>query len=67
VAREGLLTDLPPGWRTNTQGDLVSGADLKARPVAYKIGDGVMVSGVRTVDELRAIADFYERQECPTR
>jgi len=40
----------------------VDGPEPKARPIAYKTGRGVMIAGVRTIAELRAIADFYEQE-----
>ena len=56
---------LPETWRPNERGDIMDGHGEKSRPAAYKIDDGVMVAGVRTADELRAIADYYDQAGTP--
>jgi len=45
------------GWVRHANGDIWSSDNPKtARPVAYRVGDGWMVAGIRSPAELQAIA-----------
>ena len=51
-------------WVRRSSGDVWDGPDEKqAKPVVYKIGDGWMVAGVRSVEELRALAELVAKDE----
>lgn len=44
------------GWVRRPNGDIWDGPDEKrAKPVAYRVGNGWMISGVRSAEELAAI------------
>ena len=48
-------------WRHIEAGDVWDYAvPSSPKPVAYKVRDGWMVAGIRTVAELRQIADMIE-------
>lgn len=44
------------GWSRRPNGDVWSGEGKDTKPILYRVGDGFMVAGVRTAQELQAIA-----------